>query len=128
MEFKKITIKLFPVIYRDVFLQKKKTHVQGDMNYSEFVFYVNTQPKYYLTINDTDESIKKWADEHNVKFWQVVKKLLKQFDKNISGPPLMAVLFDWSLNPRPEDVEVYLVPIEALWQNLTNEDKEKLFA
>lgn len=126
MQLQKTTVNLQAVTYRDVFLQKKNTHIVGEQRPNEYLFYVNGQAKYYLQLNDETDAINKWCDERGAKFWMLVKKLIKGIDKNISGPPLMALLFDWSSTNNTQEVELFVIPIRQLWNALTPDEKQKL--
>lgn len=125
-ELNKIKVQLLPVLYRDVLLQKKKTHLQSDTDHGAWVFYVNRQPTYYLQENPTVDLISEWAKANKIEFWRVIKKIIKGFDKNIGSPPLMATLFDWNPKAAFEEVELSIIPIEDIWSGLTEEDKKEL--
>lgn len=117
---------LLPVIYRDALLQKKKTYLLPDLNDGEFVFYVDGNARYYLKLNHTTDEISAWCAQHKAQPLKVIKKIVKKFDKKISGPPVMAVLFDWDPKATFEEIELEVIPVNELWTNFTQEEKAEI--
>jgi hypothetical protein len=122
----KIRTKLFPVTYRNVLLEKKRTHEIGEEIRDEYVFYVDGEAKYYMKRDEILAEIEKWAKSHKADSWRVVKKILKIFDAHITGPPIMSMIFEWNRDERPEEVELIVIPMKELWMELSEEERLKL--
>jgi hypothetical protein len=122
-EASKIKVKLFPVVYRNLLLEKKRTHQISDQAQGEYVFYVDGEAKYYMKLDDATTEIESWAKKNKADFWRVVKRIHRSYDSHITGPPIMSMIFEWNRNPQPEEVELTVIPMKDLWDGLSDVDR-----